>query len=356
MINGFINGQDLRLSQPKIVADTIDYLEAVFKFQTADWDGLEKWAHFQKGDVVYDVMLENDKISKDKHLNLTAGYWYVYLHGNAFQGGQMVQRITTDIAKLAVEQSGVLDGDPLPLVPPSVAGQLSARIANLENGGSVGGGLDGLSIYTGTTSFSGTTMILPQSVNVPYGRTLQAGDLIVDNTGAVFSVTSADDTLVYIENTNVNLKGADGYGILPCGTNAPTINGATATVLINFFHLPDGYTLRVGDTAVGSNGYIAKVTAISGSNVTLTGTGISIKGADGSGGSITVDSEFSDTSENPVQNKVITQTLYEAMGMLEQLAQNVPPTVTTADNGKILQVVDGAWVAVEIATWGGGDY
>ena len=78
--------------------------------------------------------------------------------------------------------------------------------------------------------------------------------------------------------------GEDGFGIFPCGTNAPTSTGATATALLNFFHLPSGYTLRVGDMAVCSNGYLAKVTAISGSNVTLLGTGISIKGSTGEAG------------------------------------------------------------------------
>ena len=213
MINGFINGQDLRLSQPKIAADTIDYLEAVFKFQTADWNGLEKWAHFKKGDVVYDVMLEDDKIHKEKHLNLSAGYWSVYLHGNAFENGKMVQRITTDKARLSVEESGALNGDPLPLVPPSVAEQLSARIANLEKGGGGGSGvngLDGLSIYTDPNKYGGTTTVSLTTINIPEGRTLQAGDLIIDGTGKVFLVTSVSGDLVNIASTGIDLKGVKG--------------------------------------------------------------------------------------------------------------------------------------------------
>lgn len=85
-------------------------------------------------------------------------------------------------------------------------------------------------------------------------------------------------------------------------------------------------------------------------------------GADGKDANIVIDSEFSDTSENPVQNKVITaamaqaaQTLGELASGLEQgeqaiqlLATKMLPDVTDTDNGKLLQVVDGAWAAVAI--------
>ena len=88
------------------------------------------------------------------------------------------------------------------------------------------------------------------------------------------------------------------------------------------------------------------------------------------GGSVTVDSEFSDTSENPVQNKVITAAISEAgtvlgelqAGMeqgvqaIQYLSSKTLPEVTTDDNGKILQVENGAWVAVEVATWDGGGF
>lgn len=75
---------------------------------------------------------------------------------------------------------------------------------------------------------------------------------------------------------------------------------------------------------------------------------------------IAVDDALSDTSTNPVQNKVITELFNEASEVINQLGGAVStlqtgitvlgektlPTVTTADNDKILQVVDGAWSAV----------
>ena len=77
---------------------------------------------------------------------------------------------------------------------------------------------------------------------------------------------------------------------------------------------------------------------------------------------VPVDAELSETSENPVQNKVITALFNEASEVLNQLGGAVAvlqsgitvlgektlPDVTTADNDKILRVVGGKWAAVEI--------
>jgi hypothetical protein len=77
------------------------------------------------------------------------------------------------------------------------------------------------------------------------------------------------------------------------------------------------------------------------------------------GGHITVDAELSETSENPVQNKVITALFNEASEVLTQLGgavgtlqtgitvlgEKTLPDVTAADDGKFLRVVAGKWVA-----------
>lgn len=81
----------------------------------------------------------------------------------------------------------------------------------------------------------------------------------------------------------------------------------------------------------------------------LLGSGdITIEGG-GGGASITVDDAFNPESTNPVQNKVITAALGEAQGTLTALAKQTTPAVTSADNGKVLQVVDGVWTAVTVA-------
>lgn len=150
MITGHIVRQRLNLCDSHVVADTIDYLEAKFFFKTDDWDGLEKWVHFANGDTVYDIPLTDGCIRKEDHLNLSAGVWSVYLHGNAYENGEVVERITTDIAPLYVHPTGTLDGEPFPEIPASVVEQINARLARLESGGTGGGtgGGSGLPIIT----------------------------------------------------------------------------------------------------------------------------------------------------------------------------------------------------------------
>lgn len=131
MINAFIKGQSLKIVAPVIVADSIKYLEAKFHFQTSDWDGCSKWAHFSKGDVTYDIHLNHDdEITNEDNLNLSAGKWMVYLHGTKEDG----TRITTEKAHIEVSESGILDGEPFPDVPVSALESLDARVHALEQG------------------------------------------------------------------------------------------------------------------------------------------------------------------------------------------------------------------------------
>lgn len=123
MILGQIKGQTLEIYHNKIVADSIDYLTAEFTFATNEWNGFTKWVHFKKGDKVFDILLSDNKIDKKSHLNLSAGEWEVYLHGNNETG----ERITTNIAKIQVEPTGTLNGEPLPEIPLSAAEQIVAK-------------------------------------------------------------------------------------------------------------------------------------------------------------------------------------------------------------------------------------
>ena len=143
MIYGEISSQRLKLINEHVVSDTINYLEVAFRFKTDDWDGLEKWAHFARDSEVYDIRLTDDHIRKEDHLNLSAGKWKVYIHGNEFREGEVVQRITTNMITLYVEPTGTLDGEPFPEIPASVTEQILARLDDVEQNG--GGGGDGYS-------------------------------------------------------------------------------------------------------------------------------------------------------------------------------------------------------------------
>lgn len=119
MIKGTIRGQSLRLSYPTVVSDTVAYLTAEFSFLTDGWNGLDKWAQFRKGEQVYSVRLKDDKITEEDHLDLEAGEWQVSVFGTAIDGEMVLRRITTKTYPLTVAQSGALDGEPLPITPPS---------------------------------------------------------------------------------------------------------------------------------------------------------------------------------------------------------------------------------------------
>lgn len=144
MLYGDIHHQRLKLVNTHTVADTIDYLEMKFTFSD-DWNGLEKWAHFahRKTGTVYDIRLTEDCIRKEDHLNLSAGLWSVYIHGNEHRDGKVIERITTDTEALEVQPTGTLDGEPFPEMPASVTEQILARLEKVEeNGGGTGGGMN----------------------------------------------------------------------------------------------------------------------------------------------------------------------------------------------------------------------
>lgn len=145
IINGFIKSQDLEISAPLIVSDTMNFLEFRFYFQTKEWNGLVKWAHFKQFNLSYDIPLQGDSITAAQGLSLPPGPWKLYIHGSEYVDGEVIQRITTDETSFMVERSGCGQGGPLP-VPASVGELLEARIAKLEESGG-GQGADGKTPY-----------------------------------------------------------------------------------------------------------------------------------------------------------------------------------------------------------------
>ena len=153
MIIGYITGQSLKIQAPVVVSDSINHLTAQFFFQTEDWQGLTKWAHFKQGENVYDFALENDRIEKDAHLNLSDGEWEIYLHGNEFADGEVIERITTEIVKLTVKKSGVLEGEPFAEQPASEVERINARLQRIEETG-VSGAVSSVNGKTGAVQLT----------------------------------------------------------------------------------------------------------------------------------------------------------------------------------------------------------
>ena len=287
MIKGFVQGQTLRLAQTRVVADSIDYLIAKFHFQGEDWRGLEKWMHLQQGEQLYVIQLIDDHTQKSDHLNLSAGEWAVWLHGNVSESGSVMQRITTNICTFTVEQSGALEGDAMPELPASIGEQLQARIAVLE--ANEGG--------------------LPVIGENDEGKVLTAVDGAWEPREIeIASAVTVDSALSETSENPVQNKVIT--QIVQEANAAMTELGSTIDIL-------------------SAHATPSVSTADNGKFLQVVDGAWAAADAPGAGASITVDNELSETSENPVQNKVITQTMNAFAEGVEQALANVSSTVPT---------------------------
>ena len=174
---------------------------------------------------------------------------------------------------------------------------------------------------------------------------------IIDGTWHVWDVTEEEyvDTGVHAqgEQGQPGTDGTDGQdGFSPVitvtditGGHRVTITDATGTQTFDVMNGQDGQPGTPGTD--GTDGYSPTVTVTEitgGHRVTITDA----QGAhtfdvmDGQGSSITVDSALSTTSENPVQNKVITEALSEYKADLSEL----PNVVEASETGFDLDISD----------------
>lgn len=124
MMEFYVRGQSLKMFTPVTAADSLKYLTAQFHFTDNEWDGYTRWAHFRRGETVYDIELdEEDRITEEDALNLTRGEWEIYLTGI-----KDTARLTTVVTVLTVKESGLVDA-PLHVLPQSVAEQIDAKAA-----------------------------------------------------------------------------------------------------------------------------------------------------------------------------------------------------------------------------------
>lgn len=147
--------------------------------------------------------------------------------------------------------------------------------------------------------------------------------------------TYMDNAKNYSENVNVFLPSVSSAGVLswtnkaglanPASVNIKGARGATGTAA----------SINIGTVKTGAAGSNASVTnSGTASNVVL--DFILPRGKDGADGGIVVDTELSDTSTNPVQNKVIKMnmdTLYnDVITKLGVFGSKIPTKVSTLEN------------------------
>ena len=127
------NHQSLTAEYLPLAAESVQYLTAKVVCETEDWTGREIKAMFGQGCTVYEVPVTGGEITAKQQLNLTAGDWCVWLVGNSARDGDVIPRITTNIAHISVAPTGGTEGSPFPAIPPTVEEQLRADMGNLAD-------------------------------------------------------------------------------------------------------------------------------------------------------------------------------------------------------------------------------
>lgn len=127
------NHQSLTAEYLPLAAESVQYLTAKVVCETEDWTGREIKAMFGQGCTVYEVPVTGGEITAKQQLNLTAGDWCVWLVGNSARDGEVIPRITTNVAHISVAPTGGTEGNPFPAIPPTVEEQLRADMGNLAD-------------------------------------------------------------------------------------------------------------------------------------------------------------------------------------------------------------------------------
>ena len=116
-----------------LAAESVQYLTAKVVCETDDWTGREIKALFGQGCTGYEIPVTGGEITAKQQLNLTAGDWCVWLVGNSARDGEVIPRITTNMAHISVAPTGGTEGNPFPTTPPTVEEQLRADMGNLDD-------------------------------------------------------------------------------------------------------------------------------------------------------------------------------------------------------------------------------
>ena len=127
------NHQTLTAEHLPLAAESVQYLTAKVVCETEDWTGREIKAMFGRGCTVHEVTVTGGEITAKQQLNLTAGDWRVWLVGNSARDGDVIPRITTNVAHIRVAPTGGTEGSPFPAIPPTVEERLRADMGNLAD-------------------------------------------------------------------------------------------------------------------------------------------------------------------------------------------------------------------------------
>lgn len=147
--------------------------------------------------------------------------------------------------------------------------------------------------------------------------------------------TYMDNAKNYSENVNVFVPSVSSAGVLSWTNKAGLTNPTNVNIKGAKGDTGTAASIKIGSVTTGAVGSNASVTnSGTASNVVLNFT--LPRGKDGKDGGITVDAELSDTSTNPVQNKVV-KTNMDALftkikTKLDIISSNLPTKVSALEN------------------------
>lgn len=147
--------------------------------------------------------------------------------------------------------------------------------------------------------------------------------------------TYMDNAKNYSENVNVFVPSVSSAGVLSWTNKAGLTNPTSVNIKGAKGDTGTAASIKIGSVTTGAAGSNASVTnSGTASNVVLNFT--LPRGKDGADGGVTVDAELSDTSTNPVQNKVV-KTNMDALFTkiktnLDIISSNLPTKVSALEN------------------------
>lgn len=335
MIQINITGADASVTQTETLTAGRVGLECSFSFDSA-WDGLSKIAVCEGADT-RSVVMDSDTIIVPWECLADPGYKLrVGVRGENSSGDIVIPTVWARVGKI-VDSPGD-DIDPGQEATPSVVQQIQEAAANAlyiargvkaeadsgafngKDGEDGADGADGAPGPQGPTGpqgdpgvYIGSTEPTDPDISVWIDTSGDADQPAIPEKATVLpsdlGTAAIGSSEKYAAEDHVHkMPTASDVGALPSSTTIPT----KVSDLTN----DSGFTTH-GVPSGGSSGYVLK--KASGTDYDLTWA------AESGGSSITVDSSLSDSSENPVQNKVIKSAL-DAKGTYSKPSGGIPDT------------------------------
>lgn len=384
MIKLTVTGQTLSVATQKVVSGTHDYLEVELHARTPDWENLRKWVHFIKDELHYIYPFHDDRVSAEQHVDLTAGTWEVYVHGNYSEDDDVVERVTTEIRYLLVE--GPHDGHPFPELSPDLSEVLAndvERALDIAQGvrdDADAGEFDGATFLPEVSEEGIIRWTNDQGKPNPEPRNIKGPKGDVGDTTVQVSVEEPTDPRINVWLNPMGLAGKVIMEVIPIvethtpGTYdrylvkfsddtemmIPVYNGADGDGsgdMLKAVYDPDNIAEDVYEYAAERAAEVVDTTGVTG---LLKGNGSAISAAvPGTDYQLplTIDTAMRGDSTNPVQNKVIKAYADERDRVFPvTYGVTTYAQITSALSAGKMPVLYGTYFACPLSSFGAGGY